>query len=789
MRTWLREDFRAFANGPLAVCLDRFGGIDSIRLLRIMDFAGDFYPERNTTDLFTRNGRIGNRPLYGPALWFGSWKEDAWVFCDTGEPEVFPEACRARGFSMYLGKDFISAAFRVEKDFHGALYMDPLRYRYQHGECPSSMNQCTAWHDSWLTHEQRGRDFDPKYPFEDKPVVITKNDPQFDGRENALVFRIDRSYSTGEAPLFAAITSSVPLFFARPQTRWLLRSASPVRTMRFGFGFGDSRETALAAARGAVKQHFRNMKFAEDRERKRFPGMCRLDLSKLPAATNFAERFPYYQTAAVVRETENKLAIRAAQDKFGYFIMWDHLYPARDFLLMGQPEKAEKAFRFHLEYPHVASFMMVPLQLVPAINEMLAFLPNSELPLRYMAFFRRFFDFTQQWCDPRTGLVANTLCLAVDFPAHVGLEGLFYEAGMNGMWYNACRTIENFALSAGDRDLADRAAETAAKIERSYEKTFFHRKEGFLRTAMRGDGTYPEHELFLYTNTWGLDYIHGLHLFRKLTGALADYQTRKLHHPMGHMFTPVENGLPGRGQPACHMNQHLGHECLCSRLGGRTDEVAHVMKGYLELYEKFGNAIETFNYNYCAGDQTQRADWQTFSATAAMQALIHGAAGLHWHRGGLFYLPAEDSNSVKIRNFHFRGICIGFSCSGRGAFAASFSWNGRDLRGTMQIPADRMPSEGSSVQWRIRRSAEMPDIPVLLYALDAPVTELRVKKDELAFTIDAKIHAPVCILCRGKARLAVNGKAARFERLSGDRICFDRRFERGDRVTLVRVKE
>ena len=789
MRTWLREDFRAFANGPLAVCLDRFGGIDSIRLLRIMDFGGSFYPERNATDFFTRNGRIGNRPLDGPALWFGSWKPDAYVFCDTTGPEVFPEACRTRGFSMYLGCDFISAVFAVKPGFYGSLYMDPLRYRYQRGECPSSMNQCAAWHDSWLTNDQRGEDFDPRIPFEDKPVIITKNDPRFDARENALIFRIDRTYSLGEAPLFAAITASVPLVFTQPQLRWQLRSASSVRTMRFGFGFGETEQASLAAARRAVKNHAANMRFAEDRERKRFPRMCRVKLPKLPAVADFTEKFPRYQTASIVRETEEKLAVRAAQDKFGYFIMWDHIYPARDFLLMGEPEKTEKAFRFYLEYPHVASFMMVPIQLVPAINEMLAFLPDSELPGRYMDFFRRFFDFTLRWCDPETGLVANTLCLAVDFPAHVGLDGSFYEAGMNGMWYNACRVMENFAISSGDCDFAARTGETARKIEKSYARIFFHRKEGFLRTAMRADGTYPDHELFLYTNTWGLDYIHGLHLFRHLTKDLADYQVRKLRHPMGHMFTPVENGLPGRGQPACHMNQHLGHECLCSRLGGRTDEVRHVMTGYLELYEKFGNAIETFNYNYCAGDQTQRADWQTFSATAAMQALIHGAAGLHWHRGGLFHIAAEDSGRCGIGNFYFRKRRIDYSCSGRGAFVSSFSWNGRDIRGTMQIPADLMPPEGSSVKWSIRRSVQIPEFPVLLYALDAPVREFLSGDDFLSFRIDADVRAPVCFLVSGKVHLTVNDRDVSFERLSENRISIDRLFHRGDRVFLTTGKE
>ena len=535
---------------------------------------------------------------------------------------------------------------------------------------------------------------------------MTRHEPQFQERENAIVFQIDREYSTGPCPLFAAITASVPLTFGRHCERWQIRSVSPTRKICFGFGFGETLSAALSAAGKAIRQHTANLKSAGSPEK--FPQMLKLQLEKLPEASSFADIFPHYQSAAVVRETDRKLAIRAAQSKYGFFIMWDHLYPARDFLLTGQPEKAEKALRFALEYPHLHSFMMVPIQLIPAINEILAFLPDSELPMRYMDFYRRFFHFTSQWCDPETGLVANPLCLAVDFPEQVGLEGMFYEAGMNSMWYNACRVLENFALQIGDADFARETGAMAEKIEKNYSRIFYHPREGFLRMSMKLDHTYPSHELYLYTNTWGLDYIHGIHLFRHLASDLADYQVRKLHHPMGHIFMPVENGLLGRSSTAEHMNQHLGHECLCSRLGNRTDEAKHVLSGYLEFYKKFGNAIETFNYNYCSGDQTQRADWQTFSATAAMQAFIHGIAGLHWHRGGLFFIPANDKGKNQIRNFHFRNHTFDFRCEGSGKFVSSFALNGKPIDGTMQIPAD-LPGEGKEhIRWNIRRSDQPP---------------------------------------------------------------------------------
>ena len=781
---YLAEDYRAFADGPLAVRLDRFGCLDAVRLLEVVEFQGHFYPERHATDFVSRNGSFQDRPFGGPSIWFGTrLQDDGFRLCDASYPTIYPNAYAGRGFQMVLRHESFSIKFRVVAHGRAEVMMDPVRYRHQSGEQPSNLNQCAAWHESWLTAEQRGPDFSPEWPFPNRNVYITRCEPEFIEDENALLFRIEREFVVGHIPLFVAVTSRRPLEYGVRQERWVLQEKTSGGWACLGFGFGHTAVEALKAARQAIVTH--SARLAAIGSADRFPNACLVKLSGLPTASLFAKLFPHYQTAAVIRETEDKLAFRAAQEKYGFFPMWDHIYPPRDFLLFGEPKKAEKAFRFLLDYPHVDTSMMIPIQLLPAINEMLAFLPDSTLVSQHLDFMRRFFHFTRQWCDAETGLVANLLCLAVDFPSHAGLDGLFYEAGMNSMWYNACRVLENFAMENGDMELANSAGEIAAKIEISFPKVFFDKQEGFLRTAMRQDGSYPKHELFLYTNTWGLDYIHGLHLFRKLFRPLADYQVRKLHHPMGHIFMPIENGISGRSSVSEHMNQHLGHECLCARLGGQMAEVRHVLSGYLEIFDRYRNAVETFNYGYCAGDQTQRADWQTFSATAAMQACVHAVTGLHWHRGGLFFLPADDSGTCQLRNFHFRNSQIDFEVSGKGAFVSSMQLNGIDLEGTVQIPDDCL-NEGHVI-WRVRRTSVPPTHPVLLYALDAPVSRLRSDSKLLTFQVNKTVHASICIYSPDDILVSVNGKNIPVERLPEKRFTFDYMFHRGSFVEIKLV--
>lgn len=61
------EQFRAFCSGPLSLCMERFGGIDSISLLDVRSFGGKDYPDRFPLPWQKRDGSSTlGRPLYSP---------------------------------------------------------------------------------------------------------------------------------------------------------------------------------------------------------------------------------------------------------------------------------------------------------------------------------------------------------------------------------------------------------------------------------------------------------------------------------------------------------------------------------------------------------------------------------------------------------------------------------------------------------------------------------------------------------------------------------------------------
>ena len=56
------EDHRTFCNGRLALNIDRFGGIESVHILNLQKFEDKIYPARRAWKLFSRDGRVQNRP-------------------------------------------------------------------------------------------------------------------------------------------------------------------------------------------------------------------------------------------------------------------------------------------------------------------------------------------------------------------------------------------------------------------------------------------------------------------------------------------------------------------------------------------------------------------------------------------------------------------------------------------------------------------------------------------------------------------------------------------------------
>ena len=217
-------------------------------------------------------------------------------------------------------------------------------------------------------------------------------------------------------------------------------------------------------------------------------------------------------------------------------------------------------------------------------------------------------------------------------------------------------------------------------------------------------------------------------------------------------------------------------------MGGNAKEALRVMQGYFRMFDMFKTCIETFNYTGCVGNCSQTSNWQTFSATASMQALIHGVIGVEWHRGGICYLPGQYTGEHTLKNFRFRKKVYSFRTEGKGEYAQIYV-NGKALAGTLQFPAD-ICKEEKKIDCVIRHSGKAPDRPVLYMAIDLPVSHLKSGREILTFRAAKRCHAPVRMYSPMKPVVTVNDKEIAVEWDEQTKILwFDREFKKGDKVT------
>ena len=175
------------------------------------------------------------------------------------------------------------------------------------------------------------------------------------------------------------------------------------------------------------------------------------------------------------------------------------------------------------------------------------------------------------------------------------------------------------------------------------------------------------------------------------------------------------------------------------------------MNEYLKVFERWKVAQETNNYSRFAIDASQVCNWQTFSATANAEALRVAVAGIMKHRGGICYLPADDTEKVVVEGIPNGDRCIEITIEGNGAYAVLRA-NEQTITGTLQLPVDVICDK-----LVVKRVSELPTHPVLNYALDLPVKQVLVEEKKLQFVCDSNVHTPICLLCSSCPTITVNG--------------------------------
>lgn len=762
-------EFLAFCRNEISLTLERNGGIDCIQLLDYETFGGKTYFERGRLRPFSRTAQASmGRNLYGPAIRFMTKVDGRAYMLRPQSGKHLPYGVRATqsedgleaAYSMRIGDNAIAFEFGCRNDLREKFMVMISKLHITDQHIDSLKNQCACtegeWGIHWLPAEYRGKDFDPMSPFpEDKLMHLTWQKAYF--KDHALILPGDLAFLYGSHPLYFVMKSDLPLELQEKKEQWNLEVPwGDAKDLRFVIAYGRSEEDALGFADDAIAQ-YAEREAADDRKnteiQTRAPE-CKIE--DLPLAQHFINVVPLHQDSLLLGENEKEAAIRASAHKFGYFALWDHIYPIRDFFMAGRYDAAKKLITYLLDYPHIDTALWATLQMILTVNEYLAYHKNPEFLKQAWPTLKKWFDFACTLTNDETGLVKFSLSMGCDNPAEFGGDQLFYSSDINGWWYNVCRVMENFAYEMDDAAAAEKAAAISPKIEQHFLKTFYAPDAGYLAIL-------PAEQSRIYHNsaTESIEYPYGRKLLRKVVKPIADYQAKELYHPLGHVAISWDGDVNCEMWRYVRMNQHVGHECKVARFAGDAAEAKRVINGYLDYYRRTLNAVETFNYFGCEGDVHELADWQAFSATAAQHGIFQGVCGLFWHQGGLCYTPAKDSGKIEIKNFHIKDAMFTIEISGSGAYTSEILLNGVALDGTMQLPVESIREENTL---KITRSNVPFTRPTLLYALDLEISNVKSSAKTLSFTAGKTVHTDIQFTVPGEVpALTSNGNELEYE--------------------------
>ena len=785
------NETRAYCDHELAITVDGNGGVCEMSVIDCYEHEGTVYPDVIPLPILSRErGQYLGRPLYGPAIQ---------IYTVTSDLRALPHRPTEQTISPWslTGGD-------LEQNYSLMLDEGRLLWKLQ---CHAKEREKLLWcfqpctlfcgkKDVYI-EQHRGMDltqggdlYTPEemanmadFPRVNGVANVTWQEEVFDLEKQVLFFRGRINYPFGEREYYLAVGGNAQLSYRTAKGMSMLCVNWEDReSITIGMALGKTRESAVASLRSGVN-HFDSIRQAKvARAEKIERHALTVHTEKLPYASGFCQMSAQYLESLLVgKTTDGYIGVRAAAQKFGYFSLWDTIYPIRDLLWNGRSEEACRHIRYLLKLPMMENTPISSLHAIIEWNEVRAFCPDKSLEDLYPELLKMF-RLAKRSTEPRYHLLKYTGNVGVDKPEELGLTEAFLAPEVNALWYMAARIVRNEALCQGDAETVEQADAIVAGIEKGYRKVFFAEDVGYLRAAADCNLQPAPYEVYQNSNTMGYDYPLGMYLMRNMVKPLAAYQSHQLWHPLGHVAVAFNSEVPCEMWKHVHMNHHNGHEMKLQRMAGNMTEVYRVLNEYLKVFDRWIVAQETNNYSRFAIHESQVCNWQTFSATANMEALRAAVAGIIKHRGGISYLPADDNEKVIVEavpNLAGR-MCI--TVEGTGAYGLMKA-DEDTIYGTLQLPSDV-----ECEQLTILRTSELPEHPVLVYALDLPIRQVVAKETRLQFICDETAYAPICLLCKECPTITVNDLLVDTEWHENEKTVYiDRLWHSGD-VIKVRLE-
>lgn len=781
------NEYRGFCHNELSANIDSDGGVVDLQWIDCHYWNGTVFPDEIKLPIFSRNYACEQKyQAYGAA--FQLYTREA-----TGRTLLHRPADPQFSLSYLQGGDDEQSYELLLDD--GRLLWECTCTADQREELLLCINQRYLFSGVQGTHkdhhrgtgttqigdhyEEAGVPLNVDLPWLNGTAEIQWTESGYHEEYEALLYHGTITYPYGVVQYTLAFGADAPVTPDTAPGMTVLRMPWGDRSaIRVGMALAHDDETAVASLRRGLARYteLRDAQLKAD-------ALCRVTANCVEtAALPFAK--PYGQAANAYLDSlltgpmdGGRIGVRASASKYGFFSLWDTIYPIRDFLWNGRYADAARIITYLFHLPAMENTPIAALHLITAWNEAMAFLPEGYLEDMYPCV-RKIFDFARRLTEPQYRLLLCKGNTGVDHADQVGLYGMFLSPDVNGLWYNACRAVRNEALKHGDNEVATQAGEILAGVEQGFRQVFFDETVGYLHVGANRDLTPAPIEVYHNSLTLGFDYPAGMYLMRDIVPALAHYQSHELWHPLGHRAVAFDSAIPCDWWRYVHMNQHNGHEMKLQRAADNMAEVHRVMGEAMKRSERWKNAEETTNFSRFAIHPDQVCDWQSFAATAQMEALRSAVAGVLRHRGGLYYLPANDNGDVTVHNVPLDEERVTVTVCGEGCFGAWYCDDVK-LEGSLQLPTDA--PQGAL---RICRG-EAPAYPVLISALDLPVKDVSVSGTATMCTCAAVAFTPMTWYAPVRPTVTVNGEEVPCEwDEATQRAYVDRLWQAGDRVRV-----
>lgn len=781
------NEYRSFCRNELSAYIDNDGGIVDLDWIDCYYHNGTVFPDEKKLPIFSRSHtREGEYARYGAAMQLYTRERSGRVLLHRPTEPRFSlsylqGADDEQSYEMLMDSGRVLWKLECDSNDRDAVLLCINRRYLFEGTLPTHKDHHRGVGTTQIGdhYEEAGVPLHVDLPWINGEVTITWTEDGFDDTNQVLLYHGIAEYPYGTVRYTLAFGADAPVKVeAAPGMTVLCVPWDKHECVRIGFALAHTDAEAITALRDGLSRYDELREAQLSEEVLRYAEANCVQSARLPFAETYGKATNAALDALLVGPMDGgRIGVRASAGNYGFFSLWDAIYPIRDFLWNGRWDDAARIITYLMKLPAIENTPIAALHLVTAWNEALAFLPMGAMEDLY-PYVRKIFDFARRLTEPTYRLLMCKGNTGVDHADQMGLYGMFLSSDVNGLWYNACRAIRNEAIRRGDDEIAEQATEIIAGVEVGFRKVFFDESVGYLRVGANSDLTPAPIDVYHNSLTLGYDYPAGMYLMRDICDELAHYQSHELWHPLGHRAVAFDSAIPCDWWRYVHMNQHNGHEMKLQRSAGNMAEVYRVMEQVMARSDRWKNAEETTNFSRFGIHPEQVCDWQSFAATAQMEALRSAVAGVQRHRGGLCYLPADDDNVLTVSNVPLGNERITVTVTGSGAFA-KLCCEGKTVEGTLQYPAD-LPIKDVTVC-----RGEAPSHPVLLSSLDLPIQDVTVDGSAVRVTCAGTAFTPMMWYAPSKPQVTVNGVSIDCEWDKEKKCAYvDRLWQTGDRVTV-----